>query len=82
MQQGLYANLEKYRLPYPEAIFEISYFKVRVTQGGGSIVMGVDRASWLLLTSHQGHVGAHLPSGSLSHRNSSRSRNLYGEAAR
>lgn len=25
---GLYANLEKYRLPYPEAIFEISYFKV------------------------------------------------------
>uniref|UniRef100_A0A3Q1MRF4 NAD-dependent protein deacetylase sirtuin-2 n=4 Tax=Bovidae TaxID=9895 RepID=A0A3Q1MRF4_BOVIN len=24
---GLYANLEKYRLPYPEAIFEISYFK-------------------------------------------------------
>lgn len=25
---GLYANLEKYHLPYPEAIFEISYFKV------------------------------------------------------
>ncbi|XP_074133952.1 NAD-dependent protein deacetylase sirtuin-2 isoform X1 [Sminthopsis crassicaudata] len=24
---GLYANLEKYNLPYPEAIFEISYFK-------------------------------------------------------
>uniref|UniRef100_A0A8C5KH64 NAD-dependent protein deacetylase n=1 Tax=Jaculus jaculus TaxID=51337 RepID=A0A8C5KH64_JACJA len=24
---GLYANLEKYHLPYPEAIFEISYFK-------------------------------------------------------
>uniref|UniRef100_A0A4X1T1L8 NAD-dependent protein deacetylase sirtuin-2 n=1 Tax=Sus scrofa TaxID=9823 RepID=A0A4X1T1L8_PIG len=24
---GLYANLEKYRLPYPEAIFEIGYFK-------------------------------------------------------
>ncbi|XP_029475213.1 NAD-dependent protein deacetylase sirtuin-2 isoform X2 [Rhinatrema bivittatum] len=24
---GLYANLQKYNLPYPEAIFEISYFK-------------------------------------------------------
>nr|KAF6411742.1 sirtuin 2 [Rousettus aegyptiacus] len=24
---GLYANLQKYHLPYPEAIFEISYFK-------------------------------------------------------
>uniref|UniRef100_A0A2I3HME2 NAD-dependent protein deacetylase sirtuin-2 n=1 Tax=Nomascus leucogenys TaxID=61853 RepID=A0A2I3HME2_NOMLE len=24
---GLYDNLEKYHLPYPEAIFEISYFK-------------------------------------------------------
>uniref|UniRef100_A0A7N5JU02 NAD-dependent protein deacetylase sirtuin-2 n=1 Tax=Ailuropoda melanoleuca TaxID=9646 RepID=A0A7N5JU02_AILME len=24
---GLYANLEKYHLPYPEAIFEIGYFK-------------------------------------------------------
>ncbi|XP_078001926.1 NAD-dependent protein deacetylase sirtuin-2 isoform X2 [Phascolarctos cinereus] len=24
---GLYANLEKYNLPYPEAIFDISYFK-------------------------------------------------------
>jgi len=24
---GLYANLEKYNLPYPEAIFEIGYFK-------------------------------------------------------
>lgn len=29
---GLYANLEKYRLPYPEAIFEISYFKVCCTE--------------------------------------------------
>lgn len=25
---GLYANLEKYRLPYPEAIFNIDYFRV------------------------------------------------------
>lgn len=25
-ETGLYANLEKYNLPYPEAIFEISYF--------------------------------------------------------
>lgn len=25
---GLYANLQQYNLPYPEAIFEISYFKV------------------------------------------------------
>ncbi|XP_053123149.1 NAD-dependent protein deacetylase sirtuin-2 [Hemicordylus capensis] len=24
---GLYANLQQYKLPYPEAIFEISYFK-------------------------------------------------------
>lgn len=28
---GLYANLEKYHLPYPEAIFEIGYFKVYVS---------------------------------------------------
>lgn len=26
---GLYANLQKYNLPYPEAIFQIDYFKVR-----------------------------------------------------
>lgn len=25
---GLYANLQSYHLPYPEAIFEISFFKV------------------------------------------------------
>lgn len=25
---GLYANLQKYNLPYPEAIFQIDYFKV------------------------------------------------------
>lgn len=25
---GLYDNLQKYNLPYPEAIFDISYFKV------------------------------------------------------
>lgn len=25
---GLYANLQQYNLPYPEAIFEINYFKV------------------------------------------------------
>ena len=25
---GLYANLQQYNLPYPEAIFEIGYFKV------------------------------------------------------
>ena len=24
---GIYANLQKYKLPYPEAIFEIDYFK-------------------------------------------------------
>lgn len=24
---GIYANLQKYNLPYPEAIFEIDYFK-------------------------------------------------------
>jgi len=24
---GLYANLQKYNLPYPEAIFDINYFK-------------------------------------------------------
>ncbi|KAF3848061.1 hypothetical protein F7725_021089 [Dissostichus mawsoni] len=24
---GLYANLQKYNLPYPEAIFQIDYFK-------------------------------------------------------
>jgi NAD-dependent SIR2 family protein deacetylase len=24
---GLYSKLEKYNLPYPEAIFELSYFK-------------------------------------------------------
>uniref|UniRef100_A0A2K5LEL1 NAD-dependent protein deacetylase sirtuin-2 n=1 Tax=Cercocebus atys TaxID=9531 RepID=A0A2K5LEL1_CERAT len=32
---GLYDNLEKYHLPYPEAIFEISYFKVCVPPGRG-----------------------------------------------
>lgn len=26
---GLYSNLQKYNLPYPEAIFQIDYFKVR-----------------------------------------------------
>lgn len=26
---GLYANLKQYDLPYPEAIFELSYFKVQ-----------------------------------------------------
>nr|CDS22604.1 NAD dependent deacetylase sirtuin 3 [Echinococcus granulosus] len=26
---GLYANLKKYKLPYPEAIFDINYFKIR-----------------------------------------------------
>ncbi|VDK47284.1 unnamed protein product [Taenia asiatica] len=26
---GLYANLKKYKLPYPEAIFDINYFKMR-----------------------------------------------------
>ncbi|VTJ56221.1 Hypothetical predicted protein, partial [Marmota monax] len=31
---GLYANLEKYHLPYPEAIFEIGYFKVSVCHEG------------------------------------------------
>jgi hypothetical protein len=25
---GLYSNLEKYRLPYPEAIFDLGYFRV------------------------------------------------------
>ena len=25
---GLYSQLEKYNLPYPQAIFEINYFKV------------------------------------------------------
>lgn len=25
---GLYSNLQKYNLPYPEAIFQIDYFKV------------------------------------------------------
>jgi NAD-dependent SIR2 family protein deacetylase len=25
---GLYYNLQKYDLPYPQAVFEISYFKV------------------------------------------------------
>lgn len=30
---GLYANLQKYHLPYPEAIFEISYFKVCTPPG-------------------------------------------------
>ena len=24
---GIYANLKKYNLPYPEAIFEIDYFR-------------------------------------------------------
>ena len=24
---GIYANLQKYNLPYPEAIFEIDYFR-------------------------------------------------------
>lgn len=24
---GLYSQLEKYKLPYPESIFELSYFK-------------------------------------------------------
>ena len=24
---GLYANLDQYNLPYPEAIFEITYFR-------------------------------------------------------
>ena len=24
---GLYSKLEKYKLPYPEAIFEINYYK-------------------------------------------------------
>ena len=37
---GLYANLEKYRLPYPEAIFEIGYFKVCVAPGGTSVMVG------------------------------------------
>uniref|UniRef100_K7ET62 NAD-dependent protein deacetylase n=1 Tax=Pongo abelii TaxID=9601 RepID=K7ET62_PONAB len=32
---GLYDNLEKYHLPYPEAIFEISYFKVCAPPGRG-----------------------------------------------
>lgn len=27
-ETGLYANLQKYGLPYPEAIFQIDYFKV------------------------------------------------------
>lgn len=27
-ETGLYANLQKYNLPYPEAIFQIDYFKV------------------------------------------------------
>lgn len=41
---GLYANLEKYRLPYPEAIFEIGYFKVWAPQAGMSVMMrGWDR---------------------------------------
>lgn len=31
---GIYANLEKYHLPYPEAIFDISYFKVHWSDGG------------------------------------------------
>lgn len=47
---GLYANLEKYRLPYPEAIFEISYFKVCVAQGGGSVITGGGRG--LLAPAH------------------------------
>lgn len=37
---GLYANLEKYHLPYPEAIFEIGYFKVCTPQGGVSVTVG------------------------------------------
>lgn len=26
---GLYSKLEKYNLPFPEAIFELNYFRVR-----------------------------------------------------
>lgn len=32
---GLYANLQKYQLPYPEAIFQIDYFKVQSTWSWG-----------------------------------------------
>jgi len=27
---GLYDDLEKYNLPYPEAVFDISFFKVKL----------------------------------------------------
>ena len=27
---GIYANLQKYNLPYPEAIFEIDYFRYKI----------------------------------------------------
>lgn len=26
---GIYSNLKKYHLPYPEAIFDLNYFKMR-----------------------------------------------------
>lgn len=58
---GLYANLQKYHLPYPEAIFEIGYFKVCALPG-----RNVCNDGWWgwghLLSSHQGHLGTHLPS--------------------
>lgn len=64
---GLYANLEKYRLPYPEAIFEIGYFKV-CTPLGRNICKGGGRTAQLWLSSHQGiWVPTCLPT--LSHRN-------------
>jgi len=42
---GLYANLEKYNLPYPEAIFEIGYFKVCAPQAGMSVMVRRARGS-------------------------------------
>lgn len=60
---GLYANLQKYHLPYPEAIFEIGYFKVCTPPGrneGMSVMMW---EGWgHLFPSHLGHLDAHLPS--------------------
>lgn len=58
---GLYANLQKYQLPYPEAIFETGYFKVGALPGRNACNDG----SWRwghLLSSHQRHLSAHLPS--------------------
>ena len=39
---GIYANLQKYNLPYPEAIFEIDYFKwVTATDYSKHLIIGL-----------------------------------------